>query len=64
MGVIILPTQTMHDYFREIHQNHHTFALFDPTKMGNKGTSPFLFIGDTSSNGCFCHCHVSFISGV
>ena len=33
-GVIILPTQTMHDC-REISQSCHRFALFDLPKMGN-----------------------------
>ena len=33
-GVIILPTQTMHCYFREILQNCHRFVLFDSPKMG------------------------------
>ena len=32
-GVIILQTQPKH-YYREIHQNYHTFALFDPPKNG------------------------------
>ncbi len=32
--VIILPPQTRH-YRGEIPQNDHTFALFDPPKMGN-----------------------------
>ena len=32
--VIILPPQTRH-YKGEIPQNDHTFALFDPPKMGN-----------------------------
>ena len=29
-GVIIIPTQTMHYFFREIPQKYHIFALFDP----------------------------------
>ena len=34
-GVILLPPQTMHHENRKIHQNDHTFALFDPSKMGS-----------------------------
>ena len=33
-GVVILPTQTLH-FYGETHQIYHTFALFDPPKMGN-----------------------------
>ena len=32
-GSYILPTQTMHCYFREIHQNCHRFVVFDPSKI-------------------------------
>ena len=38
-GVTILPTQTSSTIIREISQNHHWFALFDPPNMGN---DPFL----------------------
>ena len=39
--------------------NQQIYLQYTPENSHVNGTSPFL-IGDTSSNGCFFHCHLSF----